>query len=568
MTIPAFVLNTPIAATPAVYRVAPGGSSLTKLADVGAQNVRSGIANAGCLDNSVIKYGNSLFVVQNGDVYESLDDGANWSLSHQPNYLYDQATTGLYCVWTSEGPYLCYGYGGGSTSSCYFAKYDGSSWTQGAFSSMSLNAVFGNSFAFGGYLWFIGNVGNSLARFDPVSMTTTLFSTPWPSGVVSGCLHGFKGRVFAAGLTSATGSGTAKIWELVGSSWTELHDFTSYRNGGAQDNSSSAKFFVDGSGDLFLLFPLYNIDDSDVGSTSADGTILFRIVASSTPLSSIAVTHLNSSTYGASPNGTLPTILRPGGSNATAYHYWQVMVDSDTNPASPDVYLLCRDNSESTGSWLSYKWNGYNTAMSAEGSFPATDTRLPDSPYGGGDRWFTAGQLSIHLSDAVPVIGGQSPKFRAYGDALTIQHGTVTNGPFALGDLVQQSSPSSASGTVTFVDSGSGVIRLGGVSGTFANGATITVTAGSKSATISAVPTGGGADYTVKFYFDPDRGIPKTQAQLTGTATGGSAQRSGNDIINVTADDGVTEYGGAKWAFTGQGVYSGDRVSFLPFITS
>jgi hypothetical protein len=48
-------------------------------------------------------------------------------------------------------------------------------------------------------------------------------------------------------------------------------------------------------------------------------------------------------------------------------------------------------------------------------------------------------------------------------------------------------------------------------------------------------------DLTVKFFFGTEQETPMTQALLTGTVTGGTALRNGNDVVGVSAD-GATDY--------------------------
>lgn len=53
--------------------------------------------------------------------------------------------------------------------------------------------------------------------------------------------------------------------------------------------------------------------------------------------------------------------------------------------------------------------------------------------------------------------------------------------------------------------------------------------------------SGGQTSQVVRFFFGTDHEVPITQAQLTGTVTGGSATRNGNQVEDVDAD-GTTDY--------------------------
>lgn len=70
----------------------------------------------------------------------------------------------------------------------------------------------------------------------------------------------------------------------------------------------------------------------------------------------------------------------------------------------------------------------------------------------------------------------------------------------------------------------------------------------------------GSSDKTVKFYYSTDEGPPTSQCTLTGSPTGGSATRNGNQIENVNADDGTTEYT-ALWDFLTDGGFIGGKAT-------
>ena len=75
----------------------------------------------------------------------------------------------------------------------------------------------------------------------------------------------------------------------------------------------------------------------------------------------------------------------------------------------------------------------------------------------------------------------------------------------------------------------------------------------------------GPSDKTVRFYFNTEGEPAIAQCVLIGSVTGGSATRSGNDVINVNAD-GTTVYT-AIWDIGSNGVSSGDRAQIKPLVT-
>jgi hypothetical protein len=76
----------------------------------------------------------------------------------------------------------------------------------------------------------------------------------------------------------------------------------------------------------------------------------------------------------------------------------------------------------------------------------------------------------------------------------------------------------------------------------------------------------GPSDKFVRFYFNKQGEPPAVQCVLTGSATGGVAARVGNELQNIEADDGVTEYS-ITWNISGNSVVSGDRVQLVPRIS-
>jgi len=88
---------------------------------------------------------------------------------------------------------------------------------------------------------------------------------------------------------------------------------------------------------------------------------------------------------------------------------------------------------------------------------------------------------------------------------------------------------------------------------------------GSGGALITFKAYGGGTGKTVQFYRNGDEEAPDAQATLTGTATGGSATRSGNTVTGVAAD-GSTSYT-IVWDFFTDNFGIGDNYNLMPAIS-
>lgn len=76
----------------------------------------------------------------------------------------------------------------------------------------------------------------------------------------------------------------------------------------------------------------------------------------------------------------------------------------------------------------------------------------------------------------------------------------------------------------------------------------------------------GFNDKTVNFRFNAEGEPVVAPCTLSGTATGGSATRVGNNIQQVNADNGVTEYS-TIWDIGANGIVTGTRVQVVPRIS-
>lgn len=82
--------------------------------------------------------------------------------------------------------------------------------------------------------------------------------------------------------------------------------------------------------------------------------------------------------------------------------------------------------------------------------------------------------------------------------------------------------------------------------------------------TLSFKVYGGGTGKTAKFYYSMNEETPTSQCTLTGSATGGSATRSGNTVTNISAD-GSTAYT-ITWDFFTDGAALGEYFTVMPYI--
>jgi len=90
------------------------------------------------------------------------------------------------------------------------------------------------------------------------------------------------------------------------------------------------------------------------------------------------------------------------------------------------------------------------------------------------------------------------------------------------------------------------------------------ITKSSDGMTISFKAYGGDTGKIVKIYVNGQEGPPTALATLTGTATGGSATRNGNQVENVSADGSTTYTVG--WDFFSDGLSIGQYANLAPRI--
>lgn len=264
----------------------------------------------------------------------------------------------------------------------------------------------------------------------------------------------------------------------------------------------------------------------------------------------------------------LPSSFWPGAGLGDASNSWYSVVDSESDPANPDVYLICNVNAQSSGAYfIVYKFLGWDTEMAYVGNTPASTGYgkvVSDANLSSGERIWTAGELNVEIVSTAAGIGGTAITFRASGDPTIVTVNAV--GTFAVGDVVTQTDGAhvGASGTIIRVNTTAKTFELGSVTGgPFDNAATIT-DGGVKSATLTADSTGGAADKIVTFY-QGTVGIPTAQITLSGPVTGGSAILGTNQVEQVTADS-LTTYT-VRWPFISDGVGIGQQRILMPYIS-
>ncbi len=280
-------------------------------------------------------------------------------------------------------------------------------------------------------------------------------------------------------------------------------------------------------------------------------------------------------TPGAAPTFTdfttpvVPPGLRSPGSGDPDQYVCHAFVDASTVPGTPRYFLMFFDDSASSVVPTLYEFTNESTVLASIGNPDITGafSRVV-AHHGGGNYLNGIRTVSSPLVTTTPAGSekgntGVIVKFTAHESPLIVPHGSVT-GTLSIGETATQT-PSGATGVI--VEVGTGQIKMGSVTGTWTDTQGFTTAGGS--ATQNAVTTEGLADKTVTARFFKSgttvKGVPVTLVSMVaGSGTGGGTV-SGNQFINVTADE-LTEYS-FQWDFLGDTVDPIEIASFKLFIT-
>lgn len=462
----------------------------------------------------------------------------------------------LHVVGTNGAPYLCV-YGVMPASNNYaVAVYDGTSWTRYDTGETGGGAglLSGALVAHEGLLWWCIQTNNTgTVSFNPVNQASSRILLPSPTpDTYSICLFFKLGkRLFLMRGQNASGEGGI-VYELVLGAWTIVEDYTTetllnYLRGGL-GYGADAIFRISDTKNLLIARA-----HSLTTGTSATGLVAYVIELAAGVLSWTDVT-----------DPVIPAYLRVGSSLGDPTYYTCFgITDTEQDPTTPEFYLYFNSDWDLDGtSWGMFQITDDATEMVLLPTPEIDNSYLPcrkTGYLGGGQTSYYPTGLSISIMETDTDPLGVIIKFRCDGDPLVVPHGSVTAGPFEVGETMTSSSGGSA--TILYTDGSE--VRLGGVTGLFNDTDTITQTTGTNSganATQNDDSSGRTANRTVKVRYVDSYGVPVTQGTLiAGTISGGSATLNGNDIENVTADPTI-EYS-VTWDFITDGVPNVTRVN-------
>lgn len=376
---------------------------------------------------------------------------------------------------------------------------------------------------------------NEMMRVDPIALTATIDNT-FSAEAGNGQSHDlciFEGNLY---LIELANNADPRLYRFSGGNFTFVQALTVTQNSNTnQKNNGGSALFTDGTS-MFALVSVQN------GSS----ILHWNLIQLDT----------NGSVFDETDKTVnLPDGWKDGGNRTGSAAGVQVFTDNETDPLNPTIHIFWQNNDASGAFRRYYEWPGVGNNWPLEQTTVGTNYALGNPKMGGGERFWTAADLNIKKSNnEISITGGQRLAFIASGDSVVLSHSGIT-GSIAVGDTVTGQT-SFATGEVTFINSTT--IKLGGVVGTFESGEEIAETPSTNFVNSTSGPSGGAADKTVRIYVNVSEEIPTLLATLKGTATGGTALRVDDTVIQVIAD-GVTEYT-VEVNLVAMGILAGERL--------
>jgi len=503
------------------------------------------------------QFGNDFYAWQQNVIYRYNPDTDAWDSAYTAPSMSTAngygLHSGLYVVYVNDVPNLI-GIYISSGSTTRYVIYNGSSWSSGE-ASASQYEVNGPVIVYKNTLFYTSWDQAKVHQFDPSAPSYTTYNVTGAGSMYTSVgeffVHNndlwYLGPLYPSGSTNLS----AGLFKFSAGAFPLQQSLTGVVQGGGGNHVARAKWTVLNFGtDTIYAF----ITGTATGAAYYAGTYCIKLVWNG-----------SSWTQTDKTDPVIPSALRApvtGGNSAYEVIRWYVLLDIDTNPASPAAYLWF-NSCASADSWVYYEWNGEGSVLSVAGTVGAYGIVMPMVIRGGGERVFSSGEPSVEITGKAKGSGGMEISFKAFGDPVILSHGTVT-GTFSEGETVT-GGISGATAVITRVNSSAQTLEVGNVQGgPFNSSETITTAGGS--ATTNGAQSGGTTSYTVKLFYDINQQLPDNQCTLTGGVTGGSASRNGNQIDSVTAD-GVIEYT-TIWNFTGDGLSIGDFFIMMPRIAA
>jgi len=294
--------------------------------------------------------------------------------------------SGLYEVQISGVPTLVGIYQTSSGHVNLSTSIDGTTWntTASVINSSIGSTVWGPDIIYRNkiYSWTNGSSAD-IIEVDPVAGSGIKHDIGIGSGSLRAadfCVH--DNRLFVVYASGNTSGSPFRIKEFIGGSWSTIHTFT--KDVGVNGEQGGPCLFSDNT-DLFVILP------GEEGST--DGTSCYRMIDPGGSGQSV----LEITSAGAnSTNGVIPAALAPGGGSAAESDSYSSFINSETDPANPETYIIRLSGPGQLGSYEIYQFTDKDTTLTSLGAGPSSDIYLPNEKNGGGTRVTASGGDKIY----------------------------------------------------------------------------------------------------------------------------------------------------------------------------
>jgi hypothetical protein len=384
-----------------------GGTSLQQ---IGSNITTSKEAPLGdsVANNRVIEFkGNKLVWHQNEIREENTGGTGNWGIVHTISDMISSdgyaRHTGLHTLNVEGVPTLVGLYSETSTNDVNAIRStDGITWTEVDTVIATGAGDCGRSIVYQNKLYWRYVTNTGIVEYDPaIDSAVIVGGVAFTGGNCTQdfCVH--SNELFMLGTTDTGNTSTFRLWQKIGSSFTQVHNFTSATNGVTGEQGATC-LFSDGT-DLYAI-----CNGQDTGVT---GNTMFRI--QNPGEAGQVVTEITDT--------VIPTRFRAGGAAATTTtNRWFSYADNDTDPTSPEIYLW-RLPSQFNSAYDVFHFVDFSTVLEEMGSL-SWEITLPNTKFGGGERISstTASKVYAELEQLTTIAGSGAGvqvqfSYRVYG---------------------------------------------------------------------------------------------------------------------------------------------------------
>lgn len=292
----------------------------------------------------------------------------------------------------------------GSGSTRLIDSEDGSTWNNTVINHSSISFRQGKWLLHKNDMWYCEISTPNWVQFDLVGLTATSYDPPWDGGATIPFEQ--DDRLYAIALEDL---GTdMEIYKFTGAGFAKVGDVTT-------DN----RFTLTARNAMLHGWGMAVVIGADVhvftpclgtGGTSDYGSLYFHLERTAPD------------TWTVTENETvIPAGLRPGArgtSSNNAEDRWVAFVDTETDPANPEIYLFVLEGGAPGTAWAIYKFVDTSTEMTFQTASVANDYVMPVNRQGGSQSVSRGSGNRAEVIDTQGVSAGTEVSYRVYGTNL------------------------------------------------------------------------------------------------------------------------------------------------------